>query len=47
MRNKTLVLSIALNGYQWMYRNELASHYQYAQRHGYEHQAVTRPYIRN
>ncbi len=45
MRNKTLVLSIALNGYQWMYRNELASHYQYAQRHGYEHQAVTRPYI--
>ncbi|NQZ24144.1 MAG: hypothetical protein HRT53_19120 [Colwellia sp.] len=45
MKNKTLILSIALNGYQWMYSKELASHYQYAQRHGYEHQAVTRPYI--
>jgi len=45
MKNKTLILSIALNGYQWMYRKELASHSQYAQRYGYEHQAVTRPYI--
>jgi hypothetical protein len=45
MKNKTLILSIALNGYQWMYKNELASHTRYAQRHGYEHQAVTRPYV--
>jgi len=45
MESKTLILSIALNGYQWMYKKELASHSRYAQRHGYEHQAVTRPYI--
>jgi len=45
MRNKTLILSIALNGYQWMYKKELESHVLYAQKHGYEHQAVTRPYI--
>jgi len=45
MKNKTLILSIALNGYQWMYKKELTSHYQYAQKHGYEHQAVTRPYV--
>jgi hypothetical protein len=45
MKTKTLILSIALNGYQWMYKKELGSHFKYAQRHGYEYQAVTRPYI--
>ncbi len=45
MKNKTLILSIALNGYQWMYRRELQSHLQYAKKYRYVHQAVTRPYV--
>jgi hypothetical protein len=45
MKNKTLVLSIALNGYQWMYRNEIETHKQYSIKHGYTHQAVTRPLV--
>jgi hypothetical protein len=45
MKHKTLILSIALNGYQWMYQRELKSHQQYAQKHGYTHQAVTRPFV--
>jgi hypothetical protein len=45
MTSKTLVLSIALNGYQWMYRKELSTHKKYAKKQGYSHQAVTRPYI--
>lgn len=45
MQHKTLVLSIALNGYQWVYQRELKSHRYYAQKHGYAHQAVTRPFV--
>lgn len=45
MQHKTLVLSIALNGYQWMYQQELNSHLRYAKKYGYVHQAVTRPFI--
>ena len=45
MKNKTLILSIALNGYQWMYRKELNSHKRYAQKNGYVHQAITRPFV--
>jgi len=45
MTSKTLVLSIALNGYQWMYKKELSTHKRYAQKQGYKHQAVTRPYV--
>jgi len=45
MKHKTLILSIALNGYQWMYQKELKSHQQYAERFGYTYQAVTRPYV--
>lgn len=45
MTNKTLILSIALNGYQWMYKKELTSHKKYATKHGYNYQAVTRPYV--
>ena len=45
MTSKTLVLSIALNGYQWMYKKELDTHKKYAQKQGYSHQAVTRPYV--
>lgn len=40
-----LVFSIALNGYQWLYRDFLTSHQQFASRHGYDYQAVTRPYF--
>lgn len=45
MNEKTLVLSIALNGYQWMYKTEINSHKKYAKDKGYAYQAVTRPYI--
>lgn len=45
MTDKTLVFSIALNGYQWMYQKELASHKHYAQKCDYEYQAITRPYF--
>jgi hypothetical protein len=45
MKQKTLILSIALNGYQWMYKKELQSHQQYAKKYDYVHQAVTRPFI--
>lgn len=45
MNNKTLILSIALNGYQYIYRDELKSHSKYAIKNGYMHQAVTRPFI--
>jgi hypothetical protein len=46
MKNKsTLIFSIALNGYQWLYHKELDSHHQYANKQGYDYQAVTRPYF--
>lgn len=45
MVNKTLVFSIALNGYQWLYKRELDSHKRYANKHDYDYQAVTRPYF--
>jgi hypothetical protein len=45
MNEKTLVLSIALNGYQWMYKTEINSHKKYAENNGYAYQAVTKPYI--
>ena len=45
MKDKTLVLSIALNGYQWMYHRELKSHKEFANKHGYTHEAVTKPVV--
>lgn len=45
MANKTLIFSIALNGYQWMYQKELTSHHHYAKKFSYDYQAVTRPYF--
>ncbi|MDX2368804.1 MAG: hypothetical protein QNK36_10430 [Colwellia sp.] len=45
MTNKTLIFSIALNGYQWMYKKELESHKRYATKYDYDYQAVTRPYF--
>jgi hypothetical protein len=44
MKDKVLVFSIALNGYQWLYKDCIASHKRYANRHGYTYQVVTRPY---
>lgn len=43
MVNKTLVFSIALNGYQWLYKDFLRSHATFAEKHHYVYQAVTRP----
>jgi hypothetical protein len=44
MKNNVLVFSIALNGYQWLYKDCIASHKRYAYRHNYTYQVVTRPY---
>ena len=44
MKGNVLVFSIALNGYQWLYKDCIASHKRYAHRHGYTYQVVTRPY---
>jgi hypothetical protein len=44
MKDKVLVFSIALNGYQWLYKDCIASHKRYADRYGYTYQVVTRPY---
>lgn len=38
-----LVFSVALNGYQWRYRALLRTHQSYAQKHGFDYQAVTKP----
>jgi hypothetical protein len=45
MANKTLVFSIALNGYQWLYRHCIDSQRAYAQHHGYEYLVISRPYF--
>jgi hypothetical protein len=45
MGKHTLVFSIALNGYQHLYRKELASQKRYAVRLGYDYQAITRPFF--
>ena len=44
-RSDTLVFSIALNGYQYLYHNYLQSHKRFALRHGYAYELVKRPYI--
>ena len=43
MSQNVLVFSIALNGYQWLYRDCLSSHSAYANRHGYHYCVVSRP----
>ncbi len=41
----TLVFSIALNGYHWLYPEHLASHHNYANKHNYDHLLITQPFI--
>jgi hypothetical protein len=45
MKSDLLVFSIALNGYQWLYKDCIASHQEYAKNHGYCYQVVSRPFI--
>ena len=45
MINNTLVLSIALNGYQWVYRKQLNTHKTYANKYGYVYQEITKPCV--
>ncbi|WP_372879228.1 hypothetical protein [Spongiibacter marinus] len=40
----TLVITIAINGYGFLYQRNIASQRRYAQRNHYHYQAVTRPY---
>ncbi len=41
--DNTLVFTIAMNGYQWLYRRHIQSQRRYALRHGYDYVAVSRP----
>lgn len=45
MKSDLLIFSIALNGYQFLYKNCISSHKNYAKKHGYCYQAVKRPYM--
>ncbi|MFQ3220977.1 MAG: hypothetical protein ACJAUL_001745 [Paraglaciecola sp.] len=45
MKSDILIFSIALNGYQWLYRDCIASHHRYAKKNGYCYQVVSRPFI--
>ena len=45
MRGSFLIFSIALNGYQWLYRKNLANHAAYAKSIGANYLKVTRPLI--
>lgn len=40
---KTLVFTVALNGYQWLFKENIAHQRAYARQHGYDFVAVTRP----
>lgn len=44
-KKDTLVFSIALNGYQWLYPEHLASHKSYADKNNYDHVLITKPVI--
>ncbi|WNC70193.1 hypothetical protein RI845_08640 [Thalassotalea nanhaiensis] len=44
---KTLVFSIALNGYQWLYQEYLLSHQAYAKTNNYEYVVISKPSISN
>lgn len=41
--SRTLVFTLALNGYQWRYRQLIQTHKCYAKKHGYEYVAVSMP----
>ena len=45
MSQSMLIFSVALNGYQWLYKSHLNSHRQYAQRIGAKYSVVSRPYF--
>ena len=44
MQHSTLVFTIALNGYQWRYRQHMQSHREFAAKYGFHYQAITRPF---
>lgn len=43
MRAKFLIITLAMNGYQWAYRSHIKTHSDYAKRIGANHVAVSRP----
>lgn len=43
MLNKTLVFSIAMNGYQWRYNALINSHRRYCEKQGYDYVSVNKP----
>jgi hypothetical protein len=40
---KSLVFTIAFNGYQFVYRKNIQSHKRYAQKYGFDHAVINRP----
>lgn len=45
MKSDLLIFTVALNGYQCLYKDCIASHKRYAKKHGYSYQAVCRPFF--
>jgi len=43
MNTKVLMYSMAVNGYQWLYKPHFQGHARYAAKHGYRYQLVTKP----
>ena len=43
--NNVLVFSIALNGYQYYYKDNINSHREYSERYGYDYQCVSKPIV--
>jgi len=42
-QSDTLVFTVAMNGYQWLYQRFINSHQRYADKYGFDYYAVTRP----
>ena len=45
MSGNVLMFSIALNGYQWLYKHCIETHRQYATINGYKYEVVTHPFV--
>lgn len=43
--SSVLVFSLALNGYQWLYRNNFESQKRYANKQGYDYALINKPYF--
>lgn len=44
-QSEVLVFCLAINGYQWHYKDNIASHRAYCEKHGFSYQCITQPRI--